>query len=164
MNTLSQELLDLAKRYSKALVRRFGNRLIAVTVFGSVARGEASELSDIDLLLVFSDLPQGRLSRRNFLGECPSEIEKKIEKLHENGVYADFVEHLKVKSEILSTPFLYEVVQDGIALHDPGGWFAGARDAVLKRMRELGSEWKKLGRFRFLDLKPDYKPGDIFKL
>lgn len=60
------------------------------------------------------------------------------------------MEHLKVKSEILSTPFLYEVVQDEIALHDPGGWFAGARDAVLKRMRELGSEWKKLGRFRYL--------------
>lgn len=164
MNSLSRELIDLAKRYSKALVRRFGDRLVAVTIFGSVARGEANERSDIDLLLVFSDLPQGRLSRRNFLGECPPEIEKDLQDLHEKGIYADFVEHLKVESEILSTPFLYEVVQDGLVLHDPRGWFARLRERILKRMRDLGSAWRTCGRFRYLDLKPDYKPGDIFEL
>jgi len=46
---------ELARRFTEALRERLGERLLAVALFGSVARGEATPDSDIDLLVVVSD-------------------------------------------------------------------------------------------------------------
>lgn len=42
--------------YRAELVRLFGDRLRGITLFGSWARGEASEESDVDLLVLVEDL------------------------------------------------------------------------------------------------------------
>lgn len=41
----------------------YGDRLLSVAVFGSVVRGTMRPVSDIDLLLVVEDLPNGRMPR-----------------------------------------------------------------------------------------------------
>jgi predicted nucleotidyltransferase len=43
--------------------RHYGERLVSLTVFGSVGRGTPRPDSDIDLLLVVKDLPVGRIAR-----------------------------------------------------------------------------------------------------
>lgn len=43
-------------RFHAALVAHFGQRLREVTLFGSFARGDADEESDVDVLVVIDDL------------------------------------------------------------------------------------------------------------
>src|ERR1035437_590065 len=48
--------------------QHYGDRLISVVVFGSVARGTAGPESDLDMLVVADGLPDGRVARgRDFL-------------------------------------------------------------------------------------------------
>ncbi|HCU23538.1 MAG TPA: hypothetical protein DF383_00865 [Deltaproteobacteria bacterium] len=166
MRDLSENLKTLAIQYVGFLRKKFKGNLQAAVLFGSVARGEARETSDIDLLLIFKELPPGRMKRRKFLGDYPAEIEMALNQWHEQGLWNDFVEHLKTVEEIQKnrTPFLCEVVKDGIALWDGEGIFAQLRSQIEARMKALGSQWKRLGRFRYLDLKPDLKPGEVFEL
>ncbi|MEM4484005.1 MAG: nucleotidyltransferase domain-containing protein, partial [Candidatus Methanomethylicia archaeon] len=49
----------------KELLEYFGDKLISIIVFGSVARGEARKDSDIDLFLVIKDLPKSRFERQD---------------------------------------------------------------------------------------------------
>lgn len=64
---------DNAKEHLLAAVREatiatYGDRLVAVAVFGSWARGTATPASDLDLLVVAEPLPPSRMKRvREFL-------------------------------------------------------------------------------------------------
>ena len=49
-------LFEVAGRYTEALERCFGDRLVSVVLYGSVARGDQTAMSDVDLRL---SLPVG---------------------------------------------------------------------------------------------------------
>lgn len=49
---------DALRRFSSALRERFAGRLREVVLFGSFARGEAHEESDVDVLVVVDDLTE----------------------------------------------------------------------------------------------------------
>ncbi len=49
-------MLELANRAARELVRRLGDKIVAVALFGSRARGEASAYSDYDFLVVVRDM------------------------------------------------------------------------------------------------------------
>jgi len=48
--------LDAARDFGDRLRSRFGNRVLWVRLYGSQARGDASERSDVDVLAVVRDL------------------------------------------------------------------------------------------------------------
>jgi predicted nucleotidyltransferase len=48
--------LSALDRFSSAVRARFGGRVREMTLFGSHARGEANEDSDVDILVVIDDL------------------------------------------------------------------------------------------------------------
>jgi len=45
-----------ARRYRELVERRFGSRFVGARLFGSYARGEASEESDVDVLVLVRGL------------------------------------------------------------------------------------------------------------
>ena len=57
-----QQVINLLKSSNPDLIKRFGISRIAI--FGSVARNEAKEGSDIDVLVSFSD----KVTSKNFFG------------------------------------------------------------------------------------------------
>lgn len=161
---VSKRLQELAREYSVELQNHFKENLLAVVLFGSVARNEAQETSDIDLLLVFKTLPKGRMNRQRMVGEYLPGMQAKIKQLSEENIFTDFTCHIKTEGELRTrTPFLYEVVHDGIVLYD-SGVFRRIHQDVLNHMQTLGSKWRQFGKYRYLDLKPDYKPGDVFEI
>ncbi|MFQ6085846.1 MAG: nucleotidyltransferase domain-containing protein [Candidatus Bathyarchaeia archaeon] len=65
---LQTELLTLAKTAASILTARYGRSISRITLFGSVAKGEATEESDIDLLVLVRD-GDGSDWRRKFVKE-----------------------------------------------------------------------------------------------
>ena len=59
---------------------------------------------------------------------------------------------------------LLDMTEDARILFDPAGCLAGALGRLRSRLRELGSKRIWLGNAWYWDLKPDYKPGDVFDL
>ena len=54
--TLPPVIVEALGAFHASLERRFGARVREVTLFGSVARGEATEESDVDVLVVIDDV------------------------------------------------------------------------------------------------------------
>ena len=59
MQRLPQPIEPLLSRFRAELTRSFGARVREVVLFGSWARGEADEESDVDVLVVVDDLTSG---------------------------------------------------------------------------------------------------------
>jgi len=53
----SEKGLKVARELAAWLRERFGERVVDVRVYGSVARDQADEDSDIDVLVLFTSLP-----------------------------------------------------------------------------------------------------------
>ena len=59
---------------------------------------------------------------------------------------------------------LLDMMEDARILFDPQDCLAAALERLRRRLRELGSRRVWLGNAWYWDLKPDYKPGDVFDL
>ena len=112
----------------KKLVASLGDNLVGVVLYGSYARGEANEDSDVDLLVIARDLPERRYERSVFFQRNIQGIENA----------PDFSVLGKTPEEFESYfPALYlDIGQDGIVLHDHDQYVAGK----LKRIREIISQ------------------------
>ncbi len=107
-----------------ALKRGLGDRLVAVVLFGSRARGEAEETSDWDLLLIARDLPQKPFQRHLHLKRMlPDDWRGQV------AILAKTPQEFK---SYLPSLFL-DIALDGIALHDTDGYIAER----LARMRRF---------------------------
>lgn len=162
---LSNRLFDIATQYSQALRLYLGDRLITVGLFGSVARNEATLFSDIDLLLIIEGLPRGRFARMELLEAVNDEIEPLLERLREENNFSDICPILKTPEEAKRlSPLYLDMVEDLRILYDRGNFFADILNRLKKSLKKLGSRRQRLGSFRYWELKPDYKPGEIFEI
>lgn len=126
----------------------YGDRLVALAVFGSVARGTSRLNSDIDLLVVADDLPARRLERvREF-----SVLDKKFGNVQISPL-------LKTVSEIREgSPLMLDMVEDAIILYDKDGFLQQQLHLLKKRLARLGAKRIWQGSLWYWDLKPDYQP------
>jgi predicted nucleotidyltransferase len=162
---LNETLKRLAVAYTEALKKQLGKSLVAVVLFGSVARREAVRHSDIDLLVVVSGLPKSRLARQRYLERADALLEDRLQALRRQGVLTDFVPVLKTPQEAAQvTPLYFDLLHDALILYEREGFFS----AVLERLREsfhrLGARRVRQGEIRYWELKPDYTPGEVFEL
>lgn len=143
----------------------YGSRLAALAVYGSVGRATPRADSDIDLLLVADDLPDGRIARVEEFRVLADRLQPLFDLAAHLGIHTRLAPIFKTPRELrLGTPLLLDMTEDARILHDPDGCLADTLDRLRDRLRELGSKrvWK--GDEWYWDLKPDYKPGDVFDL
>ena len=155
-------LLDTVLKACKAY---YGNRLAALAVYGSVGRATPRADSDIDLLLVARDLPDGRIARIEEFRAMSDRLQPLFDTAADLGIHTRLAPIFKTPRELcLGTPLLLDMTEDARILHDPDNCLADALDRLRGRLLELGSKrvWK--GDEWYWDLKPDYKPGDVFDL
>ena len=163
--TLNGMLKKLATAYTETLRKALGDRLVSVVLFGSVARGEATPFSDIDLLVVAEGLPRGRFARRGELKAADHAVEGELLALHGEGIAADFCIIVQDPEEAKGFKPLYlDFVEDALLLYDRGGFFADILTQLRQRLQRLGARRLHLGKVRYWDLKPDIAPGEIFEL
>lgn len=163
--TLNKRLMSLATRYARSLKKHLQERLVSVVLYGSVARGEATCYSDIDLLLVAEDLPEGRFARLDILSEVDKTIEVSLNTLWDEGIYTGFTKLLKTPKEAERIiPLYLDMTEDAIILYDKEDFFHNVLERLRKRLKELGSMRRRMGKVLYWDLKPDIKPGEVFEL
>lgn len=142
-----------------------GENLVSVALFGSVARGEARPDSDIDLLVVCEELPEGRLARRALVEAAEDRFAPHLATLRTAGIDTGVTMLFRTRREAKHTiPLYLDMTEDARLLHDREGFFAGVLARLRTRMAALGSERRRRGRVRYWVLKPDLKPGEVIEL
>jgi len=121
------------RRHEKAL-RAFAERaekelngdIEALIVYGSVARGEATKESDLDLMVVLKSLD--------------AELKAQVKCIRDDVVFEygqaitlDFETYESLRKLVESgDPFVYSVLEEGKPLWDPKGYFQELRAGRLK--------------------------------
>jgi hypothetical protein len=152
-------------KFISNLKHELGSTLLAVALFGSVARAEASRHSDIDLLIVHKNVQYDMCERVVRLQIKLRESEE-YRDLHKAGFTTEIFNVLLSEDELKSTPWVLLDIQDhGIILYDERGILKRKFEALRKRLKELGSRKVVLpdGTW-YWDLKPDWKPGEVIEL
>ncbi|MCX7969587.1 MAG: nucleotidyltransferase domain-containing protein [Armatimonadetes bacterium] len=162
---ISSLLRQLAEKYAQVAVNVLGNNLLSIALFGSVARGEATETSDIDLFIVCRQLPRGVFKRYELLEPIREELRSDLEKLWKQGIYANFTELTFTEEEAKRLRWIYlDMVEDAVILFDRSGFLEGILNALRNRLQELGARREEVNGVRYWVLKPDWKPGEVIEL
>lgn len=138
-----------------------GEGLRSLVLFGSVARGQASPASDIDLVIVAEGLPRSLVERRRpFL--------QSWERVRASRGLPPVEWNLVVKSPVearVHSPLYLDIVEEGILILDREGLVEAVLAAMRARMRALGSRrvYLRDGTW-YWDLKPDFRFGEVVEI
>ncbi|UCD72018.1 MAG: nucleotidyltransferase domain-containing protein [Syntrophobacterales bacterium] len=159
----------MLERFLELLKQTFGDSLVSLVLYGSVARGDAEADSDIDLLLILRDPPNNYHRRLDQVLGVQSDLEREevYKRMRERLDIEPFLSHIILsKEEADENRYIYlDMVEDAKILYDRDNFFAQRLKVIKKRLRELHSKrvWLEDGTW-YWDLKPDLKPGEVFTL
>jgi len=158
---LLKELLTILEGF-------FGEDLVSVVVFGSVARGDAKPSSDTDVLVVARNMPRSMSDRMGIMVKVLMNLEKTetCRELREKGVCTWIQFHpLSIEEAGLNRPIYLDMVEDAVILLDKNGFMKNVFDKLRKRLEELKARRVYLedGSW-FWDLKPDIKRGEVVEI
>ncbi len=162
---LKETFATLLDQVVAAIRGVYGDRLVSVVLYGSVARGTMREDSDIDLLIVARDLPRGRLNRVKEFDAVEAAVAREMEQAHHQGVHTELSPILKTPDEVMrGSPLFLDMVEDARILYDRDGFFARRLALLRERLAQLGAKRLWRGNAWYWDLKPDFRPGEVFEL
>lgn len=162
---LKERFKELEEMLLSAIIDFYGDRLITVALFGSIARGTQRFDSDVDLLIIAKDLPHGRIKRIREFEIIEETLDPFIRSLQKDGITTYISAIIKSPEEAeAGSPIFIDMVEDARILYDKGGFFARRLDKLRKRMTELGSKRIWRGNAWYWDLKPDAKAGENIEL
>jgi len=137
---------DLVHEASKELVDALGDKVVAVSLFGSWARREAAYDSDLDFFVVVKDLDE-RDRRFKIYHHLHKVVKRDV-------TVVDIDEDVLFREDLTITPLLLNISWDSIILYDP----SGRLESLFRRIRDTVRE--KLERYKTKDGKYGWKPKD----
>ena len=161
---LSPTWKALADRVVAEYRAAVGDDLVAIALFGSVARGQARPDSDLDLYLVTRRSSLGDARLHGMWGRIDASPE--FQALTRAGYRPTLSPVPHTVDDLARHPWiLLDITHHGVILYDPESVLERELDAVRRRMAELGSTRVELpdGTW-FWDLKPDWRPGEVVDL
>jgi predicted nucleotidyltransferase len=163
--TLAADFDEVLHALVAACQRHYGKRLVSLAVFGSVGRGTPRPDSDIDLLIVADDLPRGRVARVDDFARVESDMGDALQRVRSAGVTTALSPVLKTPAEVAQgSPLFLDMLEDARLLVDRDAFLEQAFAVFRERLARLGARRIWRGNAWFWDLKPDYRPGDVFEL
>lgn len=143
----------------------YGDRLRALVLFGSVARGTQRPDSDIDLLLIAEPLPAGRMRRIIEFEAVEAALAPQMQAAAEQGVHAELSPLIRTPAELEAGSFAFlDIPDEGRFLHDPEGIAADYFRRLAERLRAQGAERRFLHGAPYWLLKPSARPGEPIPL
>lgn len=165
-NKIVEVYEELLKKTVDEMKRYFDKNLVSVVLYGSLARGDVKKDSDIDLLVIFEDLPKERLKRQDIFMTMEREVDEEIKRIYEKwGCYPCISPVLKTKEEAkILSPLYLDMVTDARIVYDKADFFRGILEKLRMALKALNAKKKKVGKKWYWDLKPDYTFGEVIRI
>ena|SRR5690554_4751584 len=165
MPLLLESFNNFLPNIREACYQVYGENLITLAVFGSVARGTPNPLSDIDLLLIARRLPSGRLKRMGKFMMVEDRLLSQLEELQQIGINTTLSPVIKTPEEVLAGSLLFlDMIDDMIILYDRENFWTLFLQDFSSRLSKLGAKKVVTGERWHWVLKPDYKEGEVFEI
>ena len=162
---LRETFEHLLRQILTACRAHYGDRLVSLAVFGSVARQTQRPDSDIDLLLVVDGLPDGRMPRVREFDAVERAVETELVKAAAAGVHTRLSPIFKTSTELdIGSPLLLDMVEDARILFDQDATLQRRLERLRDRLVELRARRIRKGGGYYWQLKPDFKRGDEIQL
>lgn len=167
--TVNSEFTSLIERLltelKAACLEVYGESLVSLAVFGSVGRGTPRPDSDVDLLIVANGLPTGRLRRMEGFRAVEDALQRVSAQFQSQGLNLILSPVIRLPTEITAgSPLLLDLVDDARVLYDPNNFLSNALANLRRRLDALHARRVWAGNAWWWDLKPDYKPGEVFTI
>ena len=155
----------LLERLSEEIKVFYSGRLVSLVIFGSMGRGTATAESDIDLLIIATDLPSGRIKRVSEFTAVENKLQHDLDELKKNRIYPCLSPVIKTPNEVLSgSPLFFDMIYDSLILYDKERFFETFLAHLKERLDRLGARRIVQGDRWYWDLKPDYRAGQVFEI
>ena len=142
-----------------------GRRLITVAIYGSWARGTATPVSDIDVLVVARDLPPSRRKRVAQFEAVERATEESRGRLWDGQHTAELSPLIKTPDEVLAgSPLFLDMTEWCDIVTDRGHFFAEYLGRLRDRLGELGSRRCPAKGGYYWEYKPGALPGEVIHL
>ena len=161
---LQTEYKELADEYGREVHAFLGDRLVSIAFFGSVARGEATPESDLDVLVIARNLPSdvGFRIRETMPVHDAVRRGDAYKRLRLQGRSA-FVSDLFLSPEEAKAhpPILLDLVDDAFITYDNDGFLEGVLKNIRERLNELKAKKVRASKGYYWILKPNAKPTEV---
>lgn len=167
-SSIQSEYRDYITLIVKSIKGYFKENLISLVLYGSVARKEAGEGSDLDFLVISKNFVGSLGSRFEVFNEIEKEIRqaKVYQKLKEQK-FGTLISPVPLTPEEVkeNPPLLLDVITDGIILYDKDDFMKNHLKTLERKLEKLGAKkfFLKTGKW-YWDLKPDYKLGEVVEI
>ncbi|WP_016730613.1 nucleotidyltransferase domain-containing protein [Saccharolobus islandicus] len=162
---MKEPYITLLNNMVKIMKEEFKDDLISVVLYGSVARGDNRNDSDVDLLIIIKNLPKDSMLKRIRLFETKVEDKLNLDEYWKNGYYISLSPILKTPEEAEKiSPLYLDMAYDAIILYDKNQFFTKILQKLKERLKELGAERVRMGKKWYWVLKKDSKFGDTIEL
>lgn len=163
----NNEYMNYTSLIVKLLKKVLKENLTSIVLFGSAARGEAKEGSDIDLLVVAKEFKPYR-SRFDIFNDIDKELRtsKEYRSLKEKKL-GTLISPILLKSDEIkkNPPILLDIVTDGVILFDTDNFIRNLINSLKKKLEERRAKKIYFGEGKwYWDLKPDYKLGEVVEI
>jgi len=162
---IKEPYATLLNNMLKIMKEEFKDDLISVVVYGSVARGDNRNDSDVDLLIIMKNLPKDSMLKRIRLFETKVEDKLNLDEYWKMGYYISLSPVLKTpeEAEKFSPPYL-DMVYDAVILYDSNYFFTRILQKLRDRLKELGAERVRMGKKWYWVLKKHSRFGETVEL
>jgi len=161
LEKLKQErYLPLILKALRETLKRFHVQSFAL--YGSVARGTAKDLSDIDILIISEDLQGSMGSRIEQLFHIDKAVQEELRWLRKQGIHTALNFYPLKPSEAERLPRLFlDLTEDAIILYDEDRFLECLLIELKAKLLKQGATRIYLDQERwYWDLKPNYKFGE----
>ncbi len=163
-----ERVREVSIKLAALLKDYFRDNFLSLANFGSVARGEIREGSDIDFLIVLKEAAKSYGKRLKMLFPVLKDLEKRIEykELEKMDIYLEPSFIIFSKKEIENhPPLLLDMIEESVILYDKRNFLKRELEKMRMRMKRLGSFKNRLpdGSWYWV-LKPGLKVGEVFEI